>query len=154
MALDASLTIDQYTGSLPMTVQFSGVALLGTPTQWIWDFGDGTTSSEQNPTHVYTSVGTYTVKLSVTDGTDTIDLMYEKVITVMKIDFDAYPKKGRVPLNVRFTDKSRIPNAYDLISREWDFGDGTAFSVLESPVHTYVDPGTYSVSFTVRVRRI
>jgi len=153
MALDASLTIDKYIGSLPLTVQFTGIALLGTPTSWAWDFGDGITSSEQSPSHTYTSVGSHTLKLNVTDGTDTVNLIYERVITVMKIDFDAYPKKGRVPLNVKFTDKSIISTPYELVSREWNFGDGTAFSVLGSPVHTYVDPGAYSVYFTARVRR-
>jgi PKD repeat protein len=55
----------------PLTVQFTDLSL-GNPTSWHWDFGDGRTSTEQNPTHTYASPGTYTVTLTVTNahGTD------------------------------------------------------------------------------------
>lgn len=42
----------------------------GSPTSWIWDFGDGGTSNAQNPSHTYNSVGTYTVTLNVSDGSN------------------------------------------------------------------------------------
>ena len=153
MALDASLTIDKYLGSLPMTVHFTGIALSGVPTTWLWNFGDGIDSSEQNPSHTYTSIGTYTVRLTVSDGTDNVNLIYERAITVLRIDFDAYPKQGKVNLKSKFYDISKLPNSLEVLGRQWDFGDGTALSPIESPVHTYVDPGAYTVSLTVAVRR-
>jgi PKD repeat protein len=59
-------------GSSPLTVEFTDKSL-GNIDSWTWDFGDGTSSTEQNPTHTYTSPGTYDVSLSTTgpDGTRT-----------------------------------------------------------------------------------
>lgn len=56
----------------PLSVQFTDTST-GSPTSWSWDFGDGTTSNEQNPTHTYYSLGSYTVTHTVTnsDGSDT-----------------------------------------------------------------------------------
>ena len=49
----------------PLTVHFSDKTLIK-PDSWLWDFGDGTTSTEQNPTHTYSTSGLYTVSLKVT----------------------------------------------------------------------------------------
>jgi PKD repeat protein len=51
-------------GSPPLTVQFNDLSS-NNPTSWEWDFGDGSTSTEQNPVHVYTEEGTYTITLTV-----------------------------------------------------------------------------------------
>ncbi|HKK71872.1 MAG TPA: S8 family serine peptidase [Candidatus Krumholzibacteria bacterium] len=60
-------------GTVPLTVQFADEST-GTPTSWSWDFGDGTTSVEANPSHTYQAVGTYTVSLTVSNdiGSDSI----------------------------------------------------------------------------------
>lgn len=54
------------------TISFSDLTT-GNPTQWLWNFGDNTTSTQQNPTHTYSSPGTYTVTLTATNalGSDT-----------------------------------------------------------------------------------
>jgi parallel beta-helix repeat protein len=58
-----------YTGFINIPVQFTGSVLGGTPDYtWLWEFGDGTTSSVQNPTHAYTEDGVYDVTLTVTDS--------------------------------------------------------------------------------------
>lgn len=58
-----------YTSDIEQPIQFTGSARYGTqPYTWAWDFGDGATSTEQNPTHTYTTPGTYTVTLIVTDA--------------------------------------------------------------------------------------
>lgn len=59
------------TGTAPLTVQFTD-ASTGGPTSWLWNFGDGNTSTEQSPSHQYASAGTYTVTLTVTndEGSD------------------------------------------------------------------------------------
>jgi hypothetical protein len=60
-----------YTAETNEQIQFVGSAFGGTPPYaWSWNFGDGTTSTEQNPTHAYTSFGTKTVTLSVTDNSN------------------------------------------------------------------------------------
>jgi phage baseplate assembly protein gpV len=58
-----------YTGSVNQAIQFSGFASGGTePYSWAWTFGDGGTATTQNPTHAYTTAGTYNVTLTVTDA--------------------------------------------------------------------------------------
>ncbi len=77
--LKASFTAEPTSGPAPLTVQFTDKST-GNPTSWSWDFGDGKTSTEQNPTHTYDSAGEYTVILTVSDGTDTDST--EQTITV------------------------------------------------------------------------
>ena len=72
-------------GPPPLTVKFQGYVEEdeGGPWKFAWDFGDGATSTEQNPTHVYQKEGEYTATLTVTDqknntGNDEIDVFVEK----------------------------------------------------------------------------
>jgi parallel beta-helix repeat protein len=63
----ANFTMSQSNGYAPMTVQFTDVSYAD-PTSWLWDFGDGTTSTEQNPTHIYNSAGPRTIRLTATNA--------------------------------------------------------------------------------------
>ena len=120
----------------------------GPITSIIWDFGDGETSTEKNPTHMYAVPGKFTVKLTVTGpgGTNT----EEKVdyITVLhpkpEAEFSASPTTGVRPLTVHFTDES----TGDIESWTWTFGDGNT-STASNPSHTYENPGTYTVKLSV-----
>ncbi|TAJ45896.1 hypothetical protein CUJ86_03600 [Methanofollis fontis] len=56
------------TGAPPLTVGFTDLSTVKGITTWAWDFGDAKTSDNQNPTHTYTDIGTYTVSLTVTDA--------------------------------------------------------------------------------------
>ena len=56
----ASFTAAPTSGTAPLTVQFTDTST-GGPTSWAWDFGDGSTSTAQNPGHVYASAGSYSV---------------------------------------------------------------------------------------------
>jgi len=69
----ANFSATQTTGGVPFTVQFSDQSF-GNIDEWLWDFGDGQTSTEENPTHEFTAIGTYTIALTVTNsyGTDTM----------------------------------------------------------------------------------
>ncbi len=130
----------------PLTVQFTDLSI-GEITSWSWDFGDGGTSTEQNPSHTYGAPGVYTVSLTVSGplGSDTETKV--GYITVYPVaDFTASPTSGYAPLEVHFTDQS-IP-AGQIDSWSWDFGDGGT-STEQNPVHTYTSPGTYTVSLTV-----
>ncbi len=60
----ASFTADTTIGEVPLTVQFTGTSSLS-PTSWWWEFGDDSTSDQQNPIHVYLVPGTYTVSMTV-----------------------------------------------------------------------------------------
>jgi hypothetical protein len=83
-ALTLNLTIAAST-TTPVTNQsitFTGGCSNGTPTNWRWDFGDGTSSTLQNPTKSYRLTGTYTVVLSATDGTSDGFVVFASTITV------------------------------------------------------------------------
>jgi PKD repeat protein len=111
-----------------------------------WDFGDGTSSTEQNPLHTYSMTGTYTVNLTAinTKGTDSklaaINVLAKPVPPVA--DFNSNVTSGNVPLSVQFMDLSKNATSWN-----WNFGDG-ATSDQQQPVHTYSTAGIYIVNLT------
>ena len=112
-----------------------------------WTFGDGSTSTDANPIHAYSTARTYTVNLTASnaDGTDTA----RKTITVTgtpampKASFTAVPVFGRAPLTVKFTD-----NSVNATSIKWDFGDNSATTTESKPSHIYKKTGLYTVKLT------
>lgn len=133
-------------GNSPLAVEFTDRST-GYPTSWIWNFGDGKESSEQNPVHTFWSSGEYTVTLTSANeyGTsDTTKAYFITVIPALKSRFVADPKEGKAPLVVRFTDVS-TGNPESWI---WNFGDGST-STQPNPVHTYSSPGAFHVNLTV-----
>jgi len=66
---DAAFSASITSGPAPLTVQFTDTSTVPNATSWLWEFGDGTTSSAQNPSHTFTDDGVYTVRLSVTGST-------------------------------------------------------------------------------------
>jgi PKD repeat protein len=81
--LEADFVSDVTSGRVPLTVQFTDKST-GNITGWSWDFGDGATSTEQNPSHTYTSAGTYDVSLEVSDGVSTNKKVISGMISVSK----------------------------------------------------------------------
>ena len=77
----ASFSANPTSGAAPLAVNFSDQSK-NKPTQWNWDFGDGTTSNEQNPSHTYTKIGTYAVKLTATNNKGANTAQAATVITV------------------------------------------------------------------------
>ncbi|GEO05309.1 hypothetical protein AAE02nite_29730 [Adhaeribacter aerolatus] len=113
-----------------------------------WDFGDGGTSTDQNPTHKYTAAGLYKVKLVVTSASGCQESLTSDVTinsAVPKPDFTSqnYCQKD----GVKFTDTSTIPFG-KILSWQWDFGDG-ATSTEQNPTHVYARAGAYTVKLTV-----
>ncbi len=147
--LVAGFNADVTIGDAPLIVNFTD-ASTGKPTSWNWDFGDMKTSTEQKPTHTYTKSGSYTVKLTVSDGTAADTKTKEAYIVVQESasvtpDFKVTSTGGKAPFVVQFTDMSLgSPTAW-----EWDFGDGSAFSTIQNPEHTYTSVGSYTVILTV-----
>ncbi|MDD4255065.1 MAG: DUF2341 domain-containing protein, partial [Methanofollis sp.] len=143
----ASFTANTTSGHAPLTVQFNDTSL-NSPSAWTWDFGDGGTSTEQNPVYTYETEGTYTVNLTATNSYDSSTCVKTDYITVGSGapigNFTVNVMNGYVPLRVQFTDTSTVnPSAWS-----WDFGDG-ATSTDQHPVHTYANVGNYTVSLTV-----
>ncbi|RAX17083.1 PKD domain-containing protein, partial [Pseudarthrobacter sp. AG30] len=143
----ASFTASPTSGTAPLNVTFTDTST-GSPTSWAWDFGDGGTSTVQNPTHSYAAAGTYVAKLTATNGTGpsapasaTITVTAAGVAPVAS--FTASPTSGTAPLNVAFTDTSTgTPTSW-----AWDFGDGGT-STVQNPTHSYAAAGTYVAKLT------
>ncbi|ACL16750.1 PKD domain-containing protein [Methanosphaerula palustris] len=139
------------TGAAPLTVQFTDTTT-GRPTSWYWNFGDGYASGAQNPSHLYSTAGTYSVTLTATNAvsgsksitkTGYITVTEAPAITPVA-DFTATPSNGAAPLAIQFTDRSTNAKQWS-----WTFGDGTT-STEQHPSHTYTTAGTYTVVLTVR----
>ena len=78
--LNAAYTPDKTSGIFPLTVQFTDRST-GAPTSWAWDFGDGSAAStEQSPSHIYTSTGQYNVGLTVSDGSNSDTVTKNNII--------------------------------------------------------------------------
>ena len=118
----------------------------GAIVSWEWDFGDGTTSTEQNPTHSYADLGNFTISLKVTDvigETNSITKSFN--VQSPKARFVANPTRGQAtPHTVFFTDQSTLPDLWF-----WEFGNGNT-STAQNPIHTYTAAGDYTVNLTVR----
>ena len=112
--------------------------------EYLWNFGDGTTSTEKDPSHYYTKEGDYDVTLTVTNGcgssqqTQTIWIKQELASCIAKFTFDIIDKK------VTFYNNS----VGEISSYYWDFGNGKV-SQLKNPVHTYQNYGVYEVTLIV-----
>src|SRR5262249_23713053 len=113
---------------------------------WLWDFGDGGSSTVENPTHVYAAAGSYVVRLTVRGRAGLAQEPAPRAIAVyapVVAAFSGAPTSGRVPLAVSFADASSGAPVTWL----WTFGDG-ATSAARNPLHTFAARGTYSVALT------
>jgi len=151
-AASADFFAEPLTGDEPLVVAFTDLSTSHSGiVSWLWDFGDGQTSNEQNPAHTYAGDGVYTVTLTVTEADEDTDTETKVgYITVSDTgptaDFSASPVSGDEPLTVVFTDLS---SSYDgITSWLWEFGDGQT-STEQNPAHTYAGDGVYTVTLTV-----
>ncbi len=135
-------------GRAPLMVMFTDLTK-GSPSGWLWDFGDGFSSTGENPVHTYSDGGVYTVRLTVyypdgSSGTLVKDGYIQANPLPLVANFSAVPQSGQAPLTVRFSDRSTGAMVW-----LWDFGDGSGESMLSDPSHTFTQPGTYHVSLKV-----
>lgn len=126
-----------------LTGNFYGYANGGSAnTVYQWNFGDNTTSTQQNPSHVYANAGTYMVCFAYYDlTTGCADSVCMPItISVCVADFSIIDSLGYV----FFINTSSLGNGGNYL---WDFGDGN-FSSQQNPSNTYSNPGTYQVCLT------
>jgi len=144
----ANFAATPLTGITPLTVQFTDTST-GGPTTWLWDFGDGTTSTLQSPTHTFTTPRKYTVSLTVSNAKGVnakIEPDYIYVRNILPVaDFNATPTSGNAPLTVQFADNS---TGKGITTWKWEFGDGGT-STIQNPQYIYNLPGNYTVKLTV-----
>ena len=116
---------------------------------WEWDLGDSSTSTFTDFTHLYDSVGNYTVKLTVVNNNECVDTHNEsiKVRDYPSANFFASPDACIVD-PVVFTDASNPAFGSTLAAWEWDFGDGGT-STDQNPQHLYTASGQYEVDLKV-----
>ncbi|MBI4649392.1 MAG: PKD domain-containing protein, partial [Bacteroidia bacterium] len=164
-----TITIEQITANfsasprygcdLPFSAQFTNLST-SNAVSWEWNFGNGTTSTLQNPMGLFTysdSLANYdrdhfnvTLKVTSAQGCSNTIVKYGYIyINLPKNRYQALPPQGCAPLNVNFIDNSIYNSAIDSITGwYWDFGDG---NTSNSPVasNTYTLTGIYSVSHTI-----
>lgn len=148
--LDADFDVDKSSGFVPLTVKFTDTST-GSPSSWIWEFGDGGISDKQNPGHEYLTAGLYSVSLTVSrQGGESDSEKKANLINAVQntpvADFSASVTAGQSPLKVEFTDLSQPVG--NIKSWVWDFSDG-ATETAQNPEHTYNIEGFYTVGLTV-----
>ncbi|MEM9022743.1 MAG: PKD domain-containing protein, partial [Bacteroidota bacterium] len=129
----------------PLPIQFQNQSV--NAQSWAWDFGDGAQSTLEHPAHVYVQAGQYTVSLIATSPLGCTDTVVQPAFIKASgpmADLAVSDTNACQPVDIQFTDLSA-----QAVSWEWYFGDG-AVSYQQHPVHTYKDPGTYSVSLLAR----
>ena len=146
-AVEFSLNKDS--GCLPVVINFSNnTNLFGAAIKsWLWNYGDGKTSNQQNAAHSYTATGIYDVKLIAQTSagcSDTLSITgaVRAGIKPSKVSFKATPLDGCASAFRNFTDLSSGVNGWI-----WDFGDGSKASV-KNPSHHYNDTGLFSIKLT------
>lgn len=128
-------------GCVPYDAKFLNNSLGGI--NFSWDFGDGTTSTEENPTHLYDKIGIYTIKLTAFDSSScnrVDDTSF--TITVSPIPFASFSYNPLVPKENSFV--NFVNESVGATNYTWDFGDGDT-SKMENPKHLFNLTGTYSV---------
>lgn len=144
----STMSADMTTACLPATIQFTGNAstAVGTISDWLWDFGDGGTSTHQNPGHTYTETGYYNVSLTVTSSNGCSSRLnrgrYIRMVAGISADFVSAPAaECRPPFGIAFTNESSGPGQ---LTYSWDFGNGTS-SADPDPLAGYAADGDYTV---------
>ncbi|HQJ88909.1 MAG TPA: PKD domain-containing protein, partial [Methanoregulaceae archaeon] len=152
---------DPATGIAPLNVTFTDASTKN-PTSWVWQFGDGATSTEQDTYHVYTLPGTYTVNLTVTNAAGSNTTSKSVTVTGPNAPIANFTANGvdasstspgptlngAAPFSVNFVDNSSTDADKQATSWLWTFGDGQSSTQRNPPTHVFPSPGTYLVQFT------
>ncbi len=130
-------------GIAPCAVTFVDTST-NTPASWLWNFGDSTGSSLQNPVKTYNVGGNYTITLTATNAAgSSFASQTVSIYSVPVASFTDSASSGTAPLTINFTDTS-IGNVGSWL---WNFGDGT-LSSTRNPSKTYSSYGSYVVTLT------
>jgi PKD repeat protein len=140
----ASFTADPGAPLVGEAVSFQDTST-GSPTSWSWNFGDGETSTEQNPTHSFASAGSFDVALTAANDegsdTDTQTIVVAEPASCSVTCSATAPQTGELSAPVAFAADATATDCIGAIAYSWSFGDGGT-SATQNPSHTYGDPGT------------
>jgi PKD repeat protein len=141
--ITANFTADSTTGCAPLLVQFTDQSF--NAASWLWDFGDGSYSNLEHPTHIYNVPGNYRVVLIAYDSLGCADTMTMPASIIIN---------GSVPMFTISTTNGCLPVVVNIdnlstgaVSYEWNFGNGVIDSNFE-PVYQYTQSGSYLISLT------
>ena len=151
----ANISANVTTGYAPLAVNFtgSGLDLDGVINNYFWSFGDLTTSTSKSPAHMFSLPGDYLVVLTTTDneaatGKKNVTIhVAQRPNSPPVADIDADVTSGYAPLKVTFKGSGTDTDG-NIVSYDWNFGDGE-ISNLKNPIHTFQDPGSYTVTLLV-----
>jgi PKD repeat protein len=149
-ALFVSIQASKTAGTTPLSTTFTSTIQGGVSSYtYSWTFGDGATSSAANPSHTYTSIGTYTAKLIVADskGQSASDTTTVSVTALpLTVSISAEKTSGTASFTASFT--STVNGGTTPYTYAWTFGDG-ATSSSTNPDHTYTKAGTYTAKLII-----
>lgn len=154
-SFNAGFTTSYIQGPYPLTVNFTSTNQ--SATEWFWDFGDGNTSAEENPTHTYLVEGDYEATLTIYSNncsvTDSGNPLEESLAVIVEGDSASggsgqtwganllFPLSGCAPISISF-----LPQDTSHQVLLWSFGDGTT-STQQLPTHVYADAGIFNVFY-------
>jgi len=138
------------------TVNFQDVSV-GSPTSWLWSFGDGTSSTLQNPVHSFNGNGPYMVCLTITTANNCTSTYCDTIAfgtgsQSCNASFIYSPSSATSLNSFNFTNTSTTTYLNYPVFYLWNFGDGTT-STLPNPTHTFANTtgGVYNVCLTMKV---
>lgn len=116
---------------------------------YFWEFGDGNTSTQKNPTHRYANVGPFTVRLTVTSKDNCVTTLTKQLTTIYPRPNAGFNVTPEVCLGAptSFTDQSN-GNGSSVTRWRWDFGDGGT-DTTQNPTHTYATAGTFTAKLFI-----
>ena len=147
--VQANFTAMPLSGCAPLLVNYTSTST-GSPVSYLWDLGNGTQSTIQNPSATYFNSGLYTITLIATSANGAKDTLtrtnYIEVFAKPVVNFKASDSVGCYPLTTQFTDLSTAVGS-NIVTWQWDFGDGSS-ATTQNPIHTYPQ-GTFTVVLRV-----
>jgi PKD repeat protein len=137
-----------------VTFSSSGSNAGGAPVTYLWDFGDGNTSTDPNPTHAYANAGVYTATLTITDAANgstsasvVINVFHDSDRPTAR--FVSSELNGFVGQPVGFDATFSTDPKNNIVSYDWDFGDGSPHGSQQIISRVYAATGTYTVTLTI-----
>lgn len=116
---------------------------------WHWDFDDGTSSTTQNPSHVFAAGGTYNVTLTVTSNTGCVKSITKPVVVYYNPDVNFNHTNVCLDVATQFTNTTVVQGGGLISAFSWNFGDASTPATLPNPSHTYANAGNYNVTLTI-----
>jgi len=132
------------------TTSFVNTTVADSIVEWIWDFGDGSSSNEENPVHIYPSPGFYVVTLTAVSVTGCESSWINFVSHPdLDVDFTITPATVCDNVGVPFTFVIGGNSSSTITQYDWIFGDGTFQNMMFNTTHTYDTAGDYTVEFII-----